>query len=116
MNEVDELVWLRFVEGLQRGDLGPFIQQNTAHGENCCRMYLDGENVVGRMRVYGGNADKPSHECARTFELTQSAIDATSHIHMPTQEEWNELHDREALDLDFDCRTELALLDPGWAS
>jgi len=102
MVEVDELGWLRCVEGLRRGVVGPFVQANTISGNDCCRTYLDGETPVGCMIVYCGNTSTPSHECARRFGLAQSVIDATRFICIPTQEEleiWNDEENETGVDV-----------------
>lgn len=116
MENASEVQWKKFVEGVRRGCVGPFVQSNIVEGTDCCRVYTLDSKPVACMRVCDSNSEKLSYECKRTFEILQELIDATANIYIPTQEEYDAWDDRSIEDPGFDFMVELCKIDPGWAS
>ena len=47
LKKTNEVGWKKFMEGMNRGDAGPFKQRNRMDGDHSIREYFDGEKVKG---------------------------------------------------------------------
>ena len=99
MVEATSEEWKKVVEGMRRGDVGPFTQNNRPDGADEYREYFDEDNdLVACMKVIECNTDKPGQECDREFMIQLPIIEATSYIYIPTGEEIDEW-DEQGLDV-----------------
>lgn len=90
MLRLDRYQWKQAVEGIARGDIGPFEWRNRSEGADSFREYLDGTKVVLRMRVIECLTEREGHACDREFEGEAWVIAATEGIYIPTDEEYEE--------------------------
>jgi len=99
---VSENRWKQFCEGMRRGDVGPFTQENIKFDENVLRAYYDGDSIVALMSVENKEW---------SFYINQDIIDATKYIYIPTQEEW-ELWNDPYNDDEYDVEAIIASREP----
>ena len=101
--KIDQDGWKRIVEGITRGDIGPFEWQNHVEGTDCYRRYLQDGEVVAVMLVIDSNTEKLGCDCERVFEARQDLVDATAYIYVPTDADWEEFDELNE-DPEFDAR------------
>ncbi len=101
MIRVDGLAWKRAMQGMHRGDAGPFIQRNRIEGEYSVMEFFDGEEVVGRATTHD-LFDGATFPWDQVHELAVEWRDATAYIYIPTQEEyelWNDMESEQNRDV-----------------
>jgi len=81
------------MEGLARGDVGPFEQNTEMRDGVSYRDYYDGKALVMRMTTFdkGGTI----FNAKQVFEIDESVIAKTSYIYIPTDDEyelWDEMN------------------------
>lgn len=79
--------WKQLLEGMRRTE---FILEwrNGLEGHNAIREYLFEGEVIARMCVIDSETDKTGQDCERVFEAREDLIDATAHIYIPTDSEY----------------------------
>ena len=92
LSTVTERTWIRVLTGKDRG-LFQMQQENYVDGDDCIVEFRQDDVVVARMTVYESNTDKLSVDCKRLFEVAEHLLDITSHIYVPTDEEYEEWAD-----------------------
>ncbi len=80
-----EETWKKLMEGMRRGDIGAFIQQNTTELDDSIRNYLSSGVVVMSMRVSNSVTSHNTTSHTKTFQANQDLIDMTNYIYVPTQ-------------------------------
>lgn len=90
------LEWKQFVEGLRRGDVGPYEWRMRTAGINRFREYFDGPTRRAWMRVDGAAQNNPNANTMATnrqYDIHPQDISATAYIYVPTSEDledWDE--------------------------
>lgn len=87
-------VWKQFMEGLRRGDVGPYTQSLRTAGINRWREYHDGPVRRAYMRVDGGAVNRnDNHVLPRQFDVHPQDQAAVAYIYVPTGQDlddWEE--------------------------
>jgi len=99
MQVVTPIEWEKFMEGIRRREIGPYVQTNEV------------DTLVASMKVVDALGPKPGHENKRVFMVDKALVEATAYIFIPTQEqldEWDDAYN------DMDSIVEMAKVDPGW--
>ncbi len=104
------------MEGMRRGDVGPFEWVNSVRGKDCIREYRDDSGrAVARMVVADSNTDKPSYECERAYLVRSDLLERCAYIYIPSQAEWDAWDDLSIDDPLFDPSVDGAgSIDPGY--
>jgi hypothetical protein len=110
LNEVSQICWKKFMEGMRRGDVPSYERFNIANGDDVRVEFMDGETLVARMLITDANKI-PGQKCPREFYMTQEICDATAYIYVPTQAEMDEW-DGDGLDIG----EEMIKRDPGYGT
>jgi len=92
--------WKQFMEGLRRGDVGPYTQTQRTSGTDRYREYRDGSALKAWLCVEGGSTGNDAGALPYVFDINLSDLSTTSYIYVPSNQD---LDDWEEAGLDIEA-------------